>query len=1246
MPMFKGLRTTGFTPRKVRAKARSTPARRTVLQVEAMEDRTVPSTLIPLSNHRDLVYDPLRRLLDITSGGSVLQWNPGTQALTTLVNVGGILNGADISPDGSTLYFAQQQAPGAAGLLFALNLNTMQMVPAGYGPVSGEGAPWDIAVASNGKALFDAISTGTSPVPLRQLTLNSNAVTIRTDDPGSAGGGRIQPNTLIHRSADRSLLLVTEPNNPAGPFFTYNAAANAFGPRINLGVNLTNLMSAVNRNGTLMAFDTGNQVLVMDNNFGIRNQLGGLDGGVIFDPNQDVMYAVWPSGDQIVAFDTNTWAVKYQLPIGEPVGSAQAFGNGVMAVSSDSSMLFLATASGVRVFNLPAAAPAVQLAFSGFPPVTTAGTANTFTVAALDANGRVATGYTGTISFFSSDTRAVLPAKYTFTAADQGIHTFSAAFKTAGGNQYIAAQDVVTGSIQGGQGGITVNPGPVSQFAVSAPTTTQPAGYAISLTVAAEDAAGNIIVNYTGRVHFTSTDSAAQLPADYTFATSDGGVHTFSATPQTAGNQSFWVKDIANSAISGVATVPVAYYVPGLHFSVSASPTTDVAGAPFTVTVVALDTNNNVGTHYNGTVTFSAVAGSVLPANYTFTAADNGAHTFTNGVTLFKAGNQTITVRDVTFVTGGPAGSGSGTVTITPAAASALNVGGFPSPVTAGTTGTLTVTAKDAYGNVATGYAGTVHISSSDAQGALPTDYTFTATDQGVHSLTATLKTAGSQSLTATDTANGSLTASQSAITVNPAAVSALRVSGYPSPVAAGTSKNFTIGAVDAYGNVVPTFSDSIQVSSSDGQAQVSYSPTLTNGTETASAVFKTAGSQSLTARDSFNSAISGSQSGIVVNPGPATTLLITGFPSSATADVPVTFTVTAQDAYGNVATNYAGPVHFYASDWRTVVPADSPLSNGTGTFSIKFRTVGTQSFSVWDAATGNPVAQQNGIAVNPGPAAGILANAGTTVTAGTSLAVTITAIDSAGNTAPSYRGTIHFNSSDPQATLPADYTFTAADNGVHTFTAVLRTAGAQYIAAWDNGSFSWSIGTQANYTVNPAAASQLVLSGYPSATTAGTANNFTVTARDAYGNTATGYTGTVSFSSNDPQAALPAAYSFTTADAGMHTFSASETGISVTAAAAAQFLISAPSTAQAGVAFNLTLTVVDAYGNVVTGYTGTVHFSSSDQQAGLPADYTFGSGDAGMHTFSVILQTPGTQTITITDTLTGSLTASTQVSL
>src|SRR5262249_31170847 len=65
--------------------------------------------------------------------------------------------------------------------------------------------------------------------------------------------------------------------------------------------------------------------------------------------------------------------------------------------------------------------------------------------------------------------------------------------------------------------------------------------------------------------------------------------------------------------------------------------------------------------------------------------------------------------------------------------ASTLALSDFPSSVTAGVAGTVTVTAKDASGNTATGYRGTVHFTSSDSQAALPADYTFTAADAGVH---------------------------------------------------------------------------------------------------------------------------------------------------------------------------------------------------------------------------------------------------------------------------------------------------------------------------------------------------------------------------------------------------------------------------------------------------------------------------------------------------------------------------------
>ena len=117
-------------------------------------------------------------------------------------------------------------------------------------------------------------------------------------------------------------------------------------------------------------------------------------------------------------------------------------------------------------------------------------------------------------------------------------------------------------------------------------------------------------------------------------------------------------------------------------------------------------------------------------------------------------------------VTGSITGSQSG-ITVNPAAASTFVVTGFTSPVTAGTSGMFSVTAKDPYNNTATGYVGTVHFTSSDGQAALPANYTFTSGDSGVHTFSGTLKTAGTESITATDTVTSSITGSQTGITVN-----------------------------------------------------------------------------------------------------------------------------------------------------------------------------------------------------------------------------------------------------------------------------------------------------------------------------------------------------------------------------------------------------------------------------------------------------------------------------------------------
>jgi Dockerin type I domain len=73
-----------------------------------------------------------------------------------------------------------------------------------------------------------------------------------------------------------------------------------------------------------------------------------------------------------------------------------------------------------------------------------------------------------------------------------------------------------------------------------------------------------------------------------------------------------------------------------------------------------------------------------------------------------------------------------------------------------------------------------------------------------------------------------------------------------------------------------------------------------------------------------------------------------------------------------------------------------------------------------------------------------------------------------------------------------------------------------------------------------------------------------------------------------------------------------------------------------AGANHSITVTMRDAQSNVVTGYSGTVRFTSSDPQAVLPPNYTFVPADAGVRVFNgVQLRTSGARSITVSDIVT-----------
>ncbi len=91
-----------------------------------------------------------------------------------------------------------------------------------------------------------------------------------------------------------------------------------------------------------------------------------------------------------------------------------------------------------------------------------------------------------------------------------------------------------------------------------------------------------------------------------------------------------------------------AYQASATAFVLTA-PDTVTAGTPFDVTVQAVDPFGQLALGYTGTVTFSTSdpdPGVMLPDAYTFTADDQGTHTFSGGFTLITPGDQTLTATD------------------------------------------------------------------------------------------------------------------------------------------------------------------------------------------------------------------------------------------------------------------------------------------------------------------------------------------------------------------------------------------------------------------------------------------------------------------------------------------------------------------------------------------------------------------------------------------------------------------------
>jgi ELWxxDGT repeat protein len=767
------------------------------------------------------------------------------------------------------------------------------------------------------------------------------------------------------------------------------------------------------------------------------------------------------------------------------------------------------------------------------------------------------------------------------------------------------------------------------------------------------------LINANGTLFFTADDGSGARTLWRSDGSAGGTISVASfanlaASPLTNVNGTLFF-----SADDGIHGQELWDFVNGPDMAESGFPANITAGVAGSFTVTAQNADGSTNMSYGGTVHFtSSDPQAVLPADYTFTAADKGVHTF--GATLKSAGNQSITVAD-TVVRRLIASQGA--IIVKAAAASSFTVAGFPSPAIAGAAGAFTVTAWDAYGNRASSYLGTVHFTSTDPLATVSAvgydaalDFSATDNPNGVWSY--------GWSPTLTSPFQRYAQAGPNNENPPPANILDTWNAGtggqhsYPSVLHNGTSNPITSNAFTYLPGQLGLHPGP------NGEYSVVRWTAPRAGSVSLGAVFSGldfGGPTSTDVHVRHNGAalFDGAVNAFGAGPSFDTTVVVA---AGDTIDFAVGYG--SNQNYHSDTTGLDAFISYGGSPMitnYTFTPADA----GRHTFSATFGTVGVQSLTATDTATPSITGAEQNIEVTPVTSLK-LSGFPATITAGAAGNITITAKYADGSTNSGYRGTVHFSSGDPQAVLPADYTFTAADGGVHTFSATLKTAGSQSITVSDTQAFG-AAGTQSGITVNPAAASRFTVAGFPSPVTAGVAGGLTVTAWDPYGNRATGYRGTVHFKSSDAKAVLPGNYTFTAADGGVHTFGATlktagtqsltatdtakgaltgaQGSIQVNPAAASRFVLSAPASVKSGAKFSLTVTIVDAYGNVVTGYRGTISFRSSDSTASLPTNYMFTAADLGVHTFTgLILRKKGTQTITVTDTLDSSIAGSVSV--
>ncbi|HKE91933.1 MAG TPA: hypothetical protein VKB45_16485 [Gemmatimonadales bacterium] len=877
-----------------------------------------------------------------------------------------------------------------------------------------------------------------------------------------------------------------------------------------------------------------------------------------------------------------------------------------------------------------------QLSFSVQPVTATAGAAfaPAVQVSARDAVGNTVTAFTDTVTIAlgANPTGGVLGGTMK-VAASAGVATFADLSLTKAGNGYRlqagAASWIATSNA------FSVVAGVASQFSFAIQPTTTGAGSAITpaVQVAALDAYGNVATSYSGMVTVgLGANPGSGILSGSTDIPAIGGVATF-ATLSVDKLGAGYTLTATSGGLSDATSAPFDI-VPGAatQLTFTVPPSTTVAGGTITpaVQVTALDAFGNTATGFNGTITVAIgtnPGGGGLSGTKAI-AAVAGVATFPDLSIARNATGYTLTAKATGLTT---ATSPLFDILLGPVSQLVFVVQPASTPAGSTITPAVQVAAQDAAGNLETAFTDNVTLTIGVNPGGGTLSGTTTVAAVGGVATFNTLsidKIGTGYRLAAT---SGSLNNSSNAFSIVSGAATHLVFSVQPVSTGAGAiiTPAVVVTAQDALDNTATGFSGIVTVAIGNNPGSGNLAGTTSVSAAAGVATFnslsidKMGSGYTLTAAAS---ALTGATSvAFDVTAGGATQLVFTVQPGTTTAGAQITpaVQVTAKDVLGNVATGFTGSVTVAIG----TNPAGGTLAGtksvtavaGVATFSdLSINRNGT-GYTLTAKATGLPMVTSGSFDILLGPMSQLIFTVQpTTTSAGTAIApaIQVTAQDAAGNTVTSFTGNVTMSITvNPGGGTLSGTATRAAVAGIATFNDLsINKVGTGYRLLATSGSVSNSSGA---FSITGGPAASLVFTVPPSTTAAGALISpaVKVTALDALGNTATGFTGmvTVVIGTNPSGGTLSGVTSLA-AISGVATFSnlsinkvgsgytlkASSSGLptitsasfDIVVAPATKLIFSVqPSNTTAGATITpaIKVTAQDAQGNTVTTFTGNI---------------------------------------------------------